>query len=340
MTGDEAVALSLVPGLSRVRLTERLRADDPNLLEDARRFLDQARVARLEAETAGGGVVGWNDPRFPALLLTLSDAPPALWYQGALGVLDAPTVAIVGSRAASPAAIEIAAQLAADLAARQITVVSGLARGVDSAAHRGALRSGRTVAVLGSGLDCIYPREHVPLARAITQDGLIVSEYPPGTAPLAFHFPMRNRLISGLSRAVVVVEANEKSGSLITAACGLEQGRDVMAVPGSVAGGRNRGAHALIRDGAKIVERADDIVDELGLTGVVALVDSDRANDVQSITSSDPVLSSMHAGQTYDLDALAAATGVTGVRLLPLLLELELHGQVQRLEDGRFMRRR
>jgi DNA processing protein len=113
-----------------------------------------------------------------------------------------------------------------------------------------------------------------------------------------------------------------------------------MAVPGSVAGGRNRGAHALIRDGAKIVERADDIVDELGLTGVVALVDSDRANDVQSITSSDPVLSSMHAGQTYDLDALAAATGVTGVRLLPLLLELELHGKVQRVEDGRFMRRR
>ena len=339
MTRDEAVALSLVPSLSRVGLTERLRSDDPGLLEDARRLLDRARVARSSAESTGAGVVAWNDPRFPSALLAITDAPPALWYRGALEVLNAPAVAIIGSRAASPAALETAAQLGSDLAASGITVVSGLARGVDSAAHRGALRSGRTIAVLGSGIDRIYPREHATLADAIARDGLIVSEYPPGTAPLAFHFPMRNRLISGLSRAVVVVEANEKSGSLITAACALEQGREVMAVPGPVLSGRNRGAHALIRDGAKIVESADDIVDELGWTGPLVAPGSDEPSSGRSMTSSDPLLLTMQAGQAYDLDGLAIVMGVSGVRLLPLLLELELHGKVLRIEGGRFMRR-
>ena len=339
MTRDEAIALSLVPGLSRVGLTERLRVDDPRLLEEARRLLEEARAARQRVESIGVGVVPWNDPRFPSALLAVSDAPPALWYRGALEALGAPAVAIVGSRAASPAALEMAARLGSDLAASGITVVSGLARGVDSAAHRGALRSGRTVAVLGSGVDRIYPREHTTLADAIARDGLILSEYPPGTAPLPFHFPMRNRLISGLSRAVVVVEANEKSGSLITAACALEQGREVMAVPGNVLGGRNRGAHALIRDGAKIVEGVDDIVDELGWTDSATRSDSKGTGGHRSTTSRDPVLSRMQPGQTYDLDGLADATGINGVRLLPRLLELELHGNVQRVEGGRFMRR-
>lgn len=338
MTGDEAVALSLVAGLSRVGLTERLQADDPHLLVEARRLLADARAARVRAEASGYRVVTWNDPRFPAPLLTLSDTPPALWYQGDLAALDAPAVAIVGSRAASPAALETAARLGSELAARGITVVSGLARGVDSAAHRGALQSGRTIAVLGSGLDRVYPREHVELSKGIARSGLLVSEYPLGTAPLGFHFPMRNRLISGLSSAVVVVEANEKSGSLITAACALEQGRDVMAVPGSVVGGRNRGAHALIRDGAKIVECTGDIVDELGFAGAVMTTDSDETHHRRSTTSSDSLLSSMHVGHTYDLDALALATGVNGVRLLSRLLELELRGKVRRAGDGRFMR--
>ena len=339
MTRDEAVALSLVPGLSRVGLTERLRCDDPCLLEAARRLLDQSRAVRQNVESAGTRVVAWNDPRFPSALLAIPDAPPALWYRGALEALSTPAVAIVGSRAASPAALETASQLGFEIAARGIAVVSGLARGVDSAAHRGALRSGRTVAVLGSGIDCIYPREHTTLAEHIVRDGLIVSEYPPGTPPLAFHFPMRNRLISGLSRAVVVVEANERSGSLITAACALEQGREVMAVPGSVLSGRNRGAHALIRDGAKIVENADDIVDELGWAGPAALAGSAEASSDRSATSRDPLLLSMQAGHAYDLDELATATGVSCVRLLPRLLELELHGNVRRVEGGRFMRR-
>jgi DNA processing protein len=338
MTLDEAVALSLVPELPRVGLTDRLRARDPVLLEMASRRREEAAAVRARAAAGGIDVVAWNDRRFPAALLTMSDMPPALWYRGVLDACNAPAVAIVGSRAASAVALETAARLAADLAARGVVVVSGLARGVDSAAHRGALAAGRTIAVLGSGVDRIYPREHAAIARAIAQQGLVVSEYPPGTPPLAFHFPMRNRLISGLSRAVVVVEASERSGSLITAACALEQGRDVMAVPGNVLSGRNRGAHALIRDGAKIVESADDIVEELGWPREACGTHANASTGTPTTTSRDPLLQLMCAGEPYDLDRLAASAGVAGVRLLPRLLELELRGLVQRVGGGRFMR--
>lgn len=340
MTCDEAVALSLLPGLSRVGLTGRLRSEDPALLESARSLLSEARAVRHRVESSGAGVLAWNDPRFPSCLLATSDAPPALWFRGRLQALDGPAVALVGSRAASASALATATQLAIDLAAKGVTVVSGLARGVDSAAHRGALQSGRTIAVLGSGLDRVYPREHRSLADSIARNGLVMSEYPPDAPPLAFHFPMRNRLISALSRAVVVVEASEKSGSLITAACALEQGRDVMAVPGPVLSGRNRGAHALIRDGATIVESADDIVEELGLAERRVASGIGNTSVDQSRTSMDPLLRVMQDGQAYDLDALAMASGTSGVRLLPRLLELELDGLVQRVEGGRFIRRR
>ncbi|MDA1185106.1 MAG: DNA-processing protein DprA [Acidobacteria bacterium] len=339
MTLDESVALSLTPDLSRVGLSDRLRSGDPVLLERARAHSSRARLVREQAAAKGMQVLPWEAPHFPAALLAISDMPPVLWYRGNLDALRAPAVAIVGSRAASPAAREIAARLGADLAARGITVVSGLARGVDSSAHQGALRSGRTVAVLGSGLDRIYPREHEALVGEIARDGLVVSEFPPGTAPLAFHFPMRNRLISGLSRAVVVVEANQKSGSLITAACALEQGRDVMAVPGNVLSGRSRGAHALIRDGAKIVECADDILEELGLDAGERLAGEDVSGS-STRTCIDPVLRAMHAGQSYDLDELAAESGIDGVRLLPRLLDLELQGLLRRIGGGRFIRQR
>ena len=278
-----------------------------------------------------------DDPRFPTPLLAISDCPSELWYMGRLDALDAPAVAIVGSRAASSVALEIAARLAADLAARGVTIVSGLARGVDSAAHRGALSQGRTVAVLGSGLDVIYPPEHADLARAIAVDGLVVSEYPPDRAPHAGQFPMRNRIISGLSRAVVVIEAHERSGSLITARCALQQGRDVMAVPGNPLTGRSRGAHALIRDGAKIVERADDILEELGLVPVLEGSAPD-ANTLVPTSCGDSILAGMDPGQAYDLDALSGHSGLDGVRLLPRLLDLELRGLVRRVGGGRFMR--
>ncbi len=348
MTLDQAVALSLLDKLPRVGLTARLLEGDPELAELAAPLVDLARTERERAASAGIHVLAWNDPAMPPQLLAISDVPPVRWYRGSLDCLSQPAVGIVGSRAASSVALETALRIATDLAARGVTVVSGLARGVDSAAHRGALTTGRTIAVLGSGVDNIYPPEHVELADRIAETGLVLSEYPPGTEPLHFHFPMRNRLISGLSRAVVVIEASDKSGSLITAGCAAEQGRDVMAVPGNVLSGRNRGGHALIRDGAKIVECADDIVVELQATGPLALTgafsgtrptESAGEESVNGSTSSeDPVLKRMDTACAYDLDALAAASGMDAPRLLPHLADLELRGLIRRVGGGRFMR--
>lgn len=284
------------------------------------------------------GLLPRDDPRFPTALLAIPDCPSELWYRGSLGVLDSPAVAIVGSRAASAVGLEMAGRLAADLARRGVTVVSGLARGVDSAAHRGALAEGRTAAVLGSGIDVIYPPEHAGLAREITASGLLLSEYPPGRSPMPGQFPMRNRIISGLSRAVVVIEAHERSGSLITARCALQQGRDVMAVPGNPLSGRSRGAHALIRDGAKIVECADDILEELGLVLTPCTTGESGTTAVIPTSCGDSILAGMEPGQAYDLDALSGGSGLDGARLLPRLLDLELRGLVRRVGSGRFMR--
>jgi DNA processing protein len=338
MTLDHAVALSLVDELPRVGLTDRLLSDDPELLELATARHQHAAEIRQQAAARGIGVLGWNDPQFPVSLLGTTDCPPALWYRGDLSSLRAPAIAIVGSRAASAVALETAARLGEDLAGRGIAVVSGLARGIDSAAHRGALRTGATIAVLGSGVDRIYPSEHRELADSITARGLVISEFPPGSAPLPFRFPLRNRIISGLSRAVIVIEASDKSGSLITAACALEQGREVMAVPGNVLSGRNRGGHALLRDGARIVETGEDVVAELGLAVRSAAMAGGVSTAGKSTNCDDPVLRAMDCGHSYDLDALAAACGLDVARLLPRISELELRGQLRRLEGGRFIR--
>jgi len=337
MTLDHAVALSLLEDLSRVNLTERLK-NDPGLVEQAVSLLGQARAARTRAERAAIQVIAWNDRNFPTSLATLTDLPPALWFQGELATAQAPAIAIVGSRAASAVAIETASRLAADVAAAGITVVSGLARGVDSVAHRAALRTGRTIAVLGSGLDCVYPAEHAPLAKEIARTGLVLSEFPPGAPPLPHHFPMRNRLISGLAQGVVVIEASEKSGSLITASCALEQGRDVMVVPGNVLSGRNTGGHALLRDGAKIVENADDIVRELGWSPVYAATDESHINNCRGAVSGDPLIQEMKPGHPYDVDELSMLSGLEPRQLLPRLLDLELRGFVRRAGGGRFLR--
>ena len=245
-----------------------------------------------------------------------------------------PAVAIVGSRAATPYGLEAASRLAGDLAAAGALVVSGMARGIDSASHRAALSAGgQTAAVLGSGVDVIYPPEHDRLAKQIGENGVVLSELPPGARPLAFHFPARNRIISGLSLVTLVIEAAERSGSLITAGFALEQGRAVMAVPGSILSGRYRGCHALIRDGAAVVETAEDVLAELRTSALRPLV-AGSAEPAQS----DPVVAAMAPGESYDTDALAGLTGQAPARLLVRLLELELRGVVRRLDGGRFVR--
>src|SRR5918993_3192592 len=282
-----------------------------------------------------------GDLRYPTALAAIHDPPPELWIRGDADALRAPTVAIVGSRAASPYALEVARRLGADLARRNVAVASGMARGVDSAAHRGALEAGGiTIAVFGCGVDVIYPREHRGLAERILERGALVSEFPPGMPPLKCNFPKRNRIISGLSLAVVIVEAAEGSGSLITAEFALDQGRTVLAVPGNVLGGRNYGAHALLRDGAKLVESADDILEELpsGIREWGLGISATAESKPSKLASQDPVLRRMTEGETYDLDELSHVSGVDRVRLLPRLLELEIGGGVRGVGGGRFVR--
>jgi DNA processing protein len=222
----------------------------------------------------------------------------------------------------------MAKKLSTDLSAAGLVIVSGLARGVDSAAHVAAVAAGgATVGVLGCGIDRIYPSEHRDLAREMEQAGAVVSEFPPGVPPLPHHFPMRNRIISGLSAAVVVVEAPEKSGALITASAAAEHGRDVLVVPGPAVGGRNRGGHLLIRDGAKVVECADDILQELG-------------SQQGGAASRQLVLDLGRLPETTDftVDEVAEQCGEPPNVVLARLLELELSGRIQRIGGGRFVR--
>ena len=288
-----------------------------------------AQAARLGIEP-----VACFDERYPVLLACIPDPPPVLWVRGDTAVLARAAVAVVGSRAATDYARQVGERLGSELARRGIVVTSGLARGVDSAAHAGCLGSaGATIAVLGCGLDRVYPAEHADLAASVSEQGALVSELGPGAPPLPEHFPLRNRIISGISLAVVVVEASEKSGSLITARYALEHGRDVMAVPGSVLSGRNRGSHGLLKDGAKVVESADDILQELGWLSPEA-----EGRRGRGASESDPLLSRMEAGEVYRLDELMALTGISGPKLLPRLMELELQGQVTARPGGLFGR--
>jgi DNA processing protein len=280
-------------------------------------------AARMDITTAV-----FDADEYPTLLASIPDPPALLWIRGDVTVLSSRAIAVVGSRSATPYGLAIAAKIAGDLAAAGFVIVSGLARGVDSAAHVAALTAGgKSVGVLGCGIDRVYPPEHKPLAARVQRSGAVISEFPPGVPPLPHHFPLRNRIVSGLSRAVVVIEAPEKSGALITASTALEQGREVMVVPGPAVGGRNRGGHLLIRDGAKVVESADDILHDM---------------NGQPLFSSDGPLD-QDLGQLpeitdFTVDDVARLTGEPPSTVLARLLDLELAGRIQRIGGGRFSR--
>lgn len=295
----------------------------------------KARTATAAAALRRLTVLTPVDGRYPPQLAQIPDPPLALWVDGLADTCLTPCVAIVGSRHATAAGLAIARTLARELAAAGLTVVSGLARGIDGAAHRGALEgAGRTVAVLGSGVDVVYPREHAPLAEAIRTAGAVISEFPPGTRPLAPHFPLRNRIISGLARAVVVIEASDKSGSLITARAALEQGRDVLAVPGNVSGGRYTGGHALIKDGARLVETVDDILDEIRWPR--------QANAATTVEGNSRPLSKLlrFIGESsgVGLDELVSRSGRPVADVLAELSALEVAGTIRRMAGGGFAR--
>ena len=297
-------------------------------------------------------VVSLGDAAYPPALLDINDPPLMLYMLGSKAgrAQDATksiavNLAIVGSRNPTPQGEANARQFAKAFGSAGLCVVSGLALGIDGAAHDGAmLGGGETIAVVGTGLDRVYPKKHLSLAHRIVQQGMIISEFPLGTPPLMSNFPKRNRIISGLSRGTLVIEAALQSGSLITARLAAEQGKEVFAIPGSIHSPQSRGCHALIKQGAKLVELAQDVLEELNLSpsGLLHLVNgasesTTASNESAEASLNDPLLAAL-GFDAVSLDALQARTGLDTPRLQAQLLEFELDGQVARLPGGLFQR--
>jgi DNA processing protein len=295
-----------------------------------------------------------GDPRYPTLLLETADPPLLLFTLGRAELLSCPSIAIVGSRGATPQGMENAWEFAHFLSERKLTIVSGLAMGIDGAAHEGGLTGpGSTVAFVGTGLDRVYPAGHADLMRRIAEQGLVASEYALGTPAQTYNFPRRNRLIAGITQGTLVVEAALESGSLITARLALESGREVFAIPGSIHSPQSRGCHRLIQEGAKLVESGDDVLHELRLTSPgearravlsarqpsLFKAPPDDAGDDDEARSAHSVLRTALGHDPVTLDVLAARTGLPVDQLAARLLELELAGVVERLPGGLLQRR-
>lgn len=319
-------------GLSENQI-EALKAVDPAAVERDLQWLAQPHCH----------AIGFDDPAYPARLREIAQAPPLLFVQGDPDWLDTPQLAIVGSRHASPQGLENAQAFAAELARRGLTITSGLALGIDGAAHAGALAGGgATVAVCGTGLDRVYPARHKALAHQIVGSGALVSEFPVGVGALAENFPRRNRVISGMALGILVVEAARESGSLITARLALEQGREVFAIPGSIHNPLSRGCHALIRQGAKLIETVDDILIELApLLGMRRAQIEAAARSTQPAPPTDATQAALLAALGDGLlhvDALAARVAQPIGALQAALTQLELEGRVAVAGDGRYQR--
>ncbi|MBM5810809.1 MAG: DNA-protecting protein DprA [Gammaproteobacteria bacterium] len=332
---DAAQALALLAAAGDpARIALPAAADGPALEADLRWLEGPARH-----------LLAAGDPRYPRQLGELRGAPPVLFVDGDPDWLALPQIAIVGSRNASAAGRETAFEFAASLAAAGLVVTSGLAAGIDAAAHSGALAAGgATIAVCGTGLDRVYPAAHAGLAARIAARGALVSEFPVGTRPLPENFPRRNRLLSGLARGVLVVEAAARSGSLITARLAGEQGRDVMAIPGSIHDPLARGCHRLIRDGAALIETPADVLEVLGIPalppeGRPATQGPDRPEiSAPTLDSAGEMLLNALGFGPADIDRLVARTGCPAHIVVSLLQLLELRGLVESLPGGRYRR--
>jgi DNA processing protein len=285
--------------------------------------------------------IALGDNDYPELLTQLRDPPETLYIKGNVDALHLPALAIVGSRNPTSGGARNAFEFSRHMAGCGFCIVSGLAQGIDAAAHRGALDAGSpTIAFLGHGIDIVYPPSNQDLAQEIAKTGALVSEYPPGTPPLKAYFPQRNRLISGLSLGTLVVEAARRSGSLITARLAAEQGREVFALPGSIHNPMSRGCHQLLRDGAKLVESADDIMAELGPLAmhVLQIPDESRAND-DPASEHDEEYVKLQENMGHDpigIDELVESSGLTIDQVSSMLLILELDGKIEKLSGGRY----
>jgi DNA processing protein len=314
-----------------------LRSPDLGLLESDVRWLS----------APGHRLVTWGSQAYPARLATIADAPLVLFCAGDTALLERPQLAMVGARNPTTVGRETATRFAEHFSRHGLTVTSGLALGIDAASHRGALRApGSTIAVLGNGPDQIYPAEHAALARELAEAGLLVSEFPPGTPPRPQHFPRRNRIISGLSLGTLVVEAALHSGSLITARLAAEQGREVFAIPGSIHSALSKGCHRLIREGAKLVETADDVMSELDIPAApppAAAPETEAADaqrDFSPMLDKDyEILLDALGFEPASVDTLVARTGLKADVVASMLLILELEGRIEQQPGGIFCRR-
>jgi DNA processing protein len=343
----QAVFAQSAPALRQLgtdKLVNAIQNEPPTLATQLQTTLDWLQAGDDRR------VVALGDAAYPAALLDIEDPPLMLYMlgaqvnraQAAIKTIAA-NLAIVGSRNPTPQGESNARQFAKVFGSAGICVVSGLALGIDGAAHDGAmLGGGETIAVVGTGLDRVYPKKHLALAHRIAQQGMLISEFPLGTPPLTANFPKRNRIISGLSRGTLVVEAALQSGSLITARLASEQGKEVFAIPGSIHSPQSRGCHALIKQGAKLVELAQDVLEELnlpaaGLTRPGASQPEAGADSETAQPTDDPLVAAL-GFDAVSLDALQARTGLDTAQLQAQLLELELGGQVARLPGGLFQR--
>ena len=319
----------------------------------AQAALKDAEKDMQEISKADCRLIAFDDEDYPPLLKQIPDAPLLLYVRGDAKVLSQYAVAMVGTRRPSAYGSSVAHRLAHDLAQRQLAVVSGLARGVDSACHRGALEAqGKTVAVLGSGIDVIYPRENKRLAEEIVKSGALISEFPLGTGPTPENFPIRNRIISGLSLGVVVVEAAEYSGSLITARLALEQNREVFAVPGNITSAQSFGPNHLIKQGAKLVDQWMDVIEEFPAEVRMTLLPPAEAAEGEPMGAQTATLFAasltpdqkavfevLRADQALFVDDVASAAKVSHPRVLAALLELEMNGLIRQLPGKNFIRK-
>jgi len=323
---------AVMRGVLGAGLVDRLRSHDCRA---------EVAAALAWAEQPGNHILTLADAAYPQALLTAADPPVLLYAKGDIGLLNRPGFAVVGSRNATKQGEMNAEAFAATLCAAGFVVVSGLAAGIDAAAHRGALAAtgmGATIAVIGTGIDRIYPARNEALAREIGAHGVIISEFPLGTPPLPANFPRRNRLIAGLGQGCLVVEAARQSGSLITARLAAEAGREVFAIPGSIHSPQAKGCHALIKQGAKLVESAQDILEELGWgRGIAAVSPTPTIDAAASGSEEDPILRAM-GHDPCDLDTLATRSGLPPETLLARLLPLELDGRIAPLPGGRYQR--